>query len=283
MADNLVNKYNIILIDNNEDLSNTIKNNCPKINDIKNVIDIESATQEYVDYFKTNRTLVDAIMINTDGKENLFQKFIDEIYNINPKQNVIVYSNSFSDELILEILNFEISHHFLDPTNPKLFDFSMENIQNKFEYIFYSILNTTFTLLKNNYFSAVKNNTVVDESNLFEYKSIIEYINKDKEKLFFEISLSDTLLETICNIILGEIEESEKEEVYHSIVDEMNNIICGLAIKYIDALVSELRLGQPMSKENNKQKHLTQLFSSLVETTNGNLTCRLLTQLKGEL
>ena len=240
------NQYSVLIIDSDFKISSIIKS-IVEISLYQHCNTLKNAPKCYVEHFKTYKVFFDTILINKDyidaNEDYSFSSFLNDIYTTNPFQNIIIYSNTYNNETNEKIIKFGINYHINNPTNIKNFDYSYENISDVDLFTFESLLNSSFSVLKNHYQSAIL--SLDDDKTHFAFQSCITY-SSTSDSILCKISMEEKLLDSIALELCGIIEEEEKESLYKSICDEFNNIITGLAIQFIAAFYPKITLGTPI-------------------------------------
>ena len=266
--------YSVLIIDKHYKISLIIKN-IKEFTFYQDVGNIYEASKLYVEHFKKYKHLFDAILINIDDihENNEYTHFINDIQTTNPFQNIMVYSNNYSDENIQQLIKFGIVYHKNNPTNIKNFDYNYENINDTNLFTFYRLINASFSVLKNNYLSAIL--SLDDMICHYDYKSCIVFTS-DEKNILCKISIEEKLLHYITTQVFGMNEMDQKELLFSSICDEFNNTISGLAIQFISSFYHNLKLGLPKGCDTIDENTFTNLcYSKSIQTIHGALCLEL--------
>ena len=107
---------NVIYIDSEESIRrDTLKIFKKFFKNVASAVDGKDGLEKYVKYNKKNEVYYDIVftdisMLNMDGLQ-----LIDELYNINPKQIIVVVSNNQNNNILMKLIDLGIASFILKP------------------------------------------------------------------------------------------------------------------------------------------------------------------------
>jgi hypothetical protein len=277
-------KFNIIFIDLNQESLNYITDSYNKnINSVILVNNSETFMKEYKNFHETTHTFYDLVFINIGEDSINYNNISTKIKTFHPNQEIIIYNTKLpksNDEL-----KSGFEYFLIKQEDSNSYNFNYEDSDNKSFFIHNCVTDTTISFLKNDINTPIQHKKRQSHLCLNAYYTSIKYQLDDD--IYCIISAEENLLLKTC-LTFVQIEfkdEEEKKELLQSTIEEVANIVCGLAISKFESINTKSIMSEPIQLDFNTIEQLTTNAynqTDYITTSHGEITVSIISN-KGKI